>query len=352
MAGWRFVIADLNGVTFGEPRAFDRRLAFGVSQAATGSFRIRATDTMWPLIAAGSTMVKCYDTGGNLRAYGPVVGDALTAQGQGGMTQVAFADLTWRLGKRFVGKDAAGIGVAYAAQDAGVIAYNVLSLVNADAATGIIAGTANACVTQTVTYTYKRALDALSELGASAGSYEWLLRYVDGAAGAIPTVYLDLPTAAGTDRRTSVFLEYGTGKLNVKTIVRSRSIDQLATDMWVLGGGSGVNSHSYDTTARATYGLHEDVLSVGDITTQSLLDALAAAHVAVRKQPRTVWSLTPFVKTAPKYGVDYHLGDTVTTRATVAGTNVLNGVCRLWGVQLDIDDLGNEQATLQLTPTA
>jgi hypothetical protein len=345
--GWRFVITDLDGGAHGEPRATDRRLSFGVSQPATASFRIRHDDPLWDEIADGETMLKVYDSSDVLRFYGPVVSDDESGTGQGSTVQVTASDLSWRLSRRYVGKDPSGIGLKYANQDTGVIASNVLALVNADHPTGITLGTTGNFISISATYLWKRALDILSELGALAGSYEWQLRYTDGQP---PTVQLDLLAALGADETADVFFEYGMGRNNCRTYSRVRTRDRMATHVWALGSGSTITAAASDSAAaddlRSRY---EDVLGYGDITIPSLLDALAAAHVAIRARPRRVFSVAPFV-TGPTFGSDYLLGDLVTLRI-VAGDSVrASGTARVWGVEVQVDDLGTVTSSPRLVP--
>jgi hypothetical protein len=344
----RFVVADLNGTALGEPQAYERTLGVELSGAATAGFRIRADDPLWEQIAAGETMLKVYDSTGDLCMYGPVISDEETAEGQGAKVRVTATDLFFRLTRRFVGKDTTGVGTTYTGVDSGTIAYNVLAAVNADEPTGITAGTADVFVARTVTHLWKRASDAINELGAIAGSYEWKLRYIDGSP---PTVLLDLDARFGTDKTSSLFLEYGKGTLaNVRTYARARSIDQLATDVWVQGTGQAATVYASDAAARLSYRRHEDVVSYGDITVTPLLDALAAAHVAIRRYPRRIVSLTPFAKTAPRYGVDWNLGDTLTARVVVNNTVRVSGAVRVWGASITVTENGEEVPTLKLVP--
>lgn len=346
---WRFVVTDLAGNGIGEPRAFNRSISLGVSMMAVASFRIRAEDPLWNTISAGLCMLKVYDSAQNLRLYGPIVADEEQAAGQGAVVKVTAADLAWRLAHRLVGKDTTGIGTTYTLVDSGTIAYNVLAAVNADEQTGISAGTKDTFVARTVTYLWKKAIDAISELGAVDGSYEWVLRYTDGAP---PTVALDLKTKLGTDKSTSLFIEYGTGKTNCSSYTRARSIDTMATRVWVLGSGSTIVANAYDLSAEAAYKRHEDVVSYGDITVVALLDALASANVAVRDHPRVVATLQLFPQNAPRYGVDYVLGDVLGARVVVKGSTRLTGPVRVWQADIALDELGNETATLKISPDA
>jgi hypothetical protein len=205
---WAFVACQLDGFPLGQIRATQKQATMGISQTGTASFHIRADNQLYDRIAGGDTMLKLYDSGQRLCYYGPLVADEESAQGQGASVNCSSADLSWFLARRFVGKDSDGVGLQYTDVDSGVIAYDLLSKVNTERPTGITAGSADTFITRTVGYQWKRMMDALSELGAIDGSYEWQLRYVDGTP---PTVYLDLRGRFGSDQSGVVFLEYGTG---------------------------------------------------------------------------------------------------------------------------------------------
>jgi hypothetical protein len=327
--------------------AKNKQLTMGISQTATASFRIRADNALYDLLAAGDTMLKVYDSGQRLCYYGPVVADEESAQGQGASVNCSSADLSWFLARRFDGKDADGVGLQYDDVDSGVIAYDLLSQVNAERPTGITAGIADTFITRTVGYQWKRMLDALSELGAIDGSYEWQLRYVDGTP---PTVYLDLRGRFGSDQSAVVFLEYGTGKNNCQSYSRARSIETSATRVYALSAGSTLSSVAWDDQAETKWRL-EDVITPGEITDVAMLDDLVALQVAVRRQARSTVNLTPFAKTAPVFGTDWIIGDQVGARVVINNSVRVNGPARVWGATFAFDDSGNARPTLQLEPT-
>lgn len=347
MAGWRFAVADRTGRSIGELRAKNRRLDIAVSRTFTASCTVRTSDPLWDVIAAGDAMLKVYDSGQSLRLYGPIISDEEAAAGQGASVAIAAADLSWDLAKRYLGKDPAGIGRVFTTTDSGEIAHTGLNEINAEAATGVIPGNRDSFITRTITYLWKPYLALLGELGAIAGSYEWELRYVDGTP---PTVYLDLLGKLGSNRTASVFLEYGTGSKNCSAYRRLRTIEKRASHVWVLGSGSTIVVNAYDDAAAAARGRAEDVISYGDIGSAALLDALAAAHVAIRKDPRILIQMTPAPKKAPGYGVDWSLGDLVNARAVVANKVRFSGAARIWGASIAIDELGNETPALRLQP--
>jgi hypothetical protein len=343
----QFTLADLNGRNVGEPRATSRSVSVGMSKVESASFTIRDIDPLWEQIAAGESMLKVYNSADELCLYGPVIADQEEAGGQGAKVVCTAADMSWRLGRRYIGKDTTNVGTTYTATDSGTIVYNALAAVNAEEDTGITAGTKDTFVTRTVTFLWKPVLDIINELGSISSSYEWTLRYVDGTP---PIAYLDLRTQLGTDKTTSLFLEYGTGLKNCKGYSRVRTIEALATDVWAVGGGSTITAYASDAAARAAYKRHEDVINYGDITVTSLLDAVVSAHIAFRRYPRTMINLTPFPKTAPKYGVDWVVGDIVSARVMIRNRVRASGNARIWGASIEVSDTGEEIPTLQLAP--
>lgn len=343
---WTYVL-DSAGTPLGELRAYQRTLSVKVSTTATASCRIRDDDPLWLQVRTLTTNLRVYNPAAQLVFYGPIVSKQEAAQGQGGGVQLNAVDLSWRLSKRWVGKDKNGVGVTYTGQDSGDIAFALLAAVNAEAATGITAGAKDVFVARTITYLWQRCLDKISELGAIQGSFEWVLRYVDANP---PTVYLDLKAAVGGDQTQSIFFDYGTGKANCSDYTLTESADEMANDVWTLGSGSTIATEAYDTASEAEYGRLEDVVTYGDITVAALLTDLAAAHIAIRKQPRAVLGITPATNLAPRYGSEWNLGDFVSSRVVDRGQVRVAGFARIWGADISIDDNGNEQPTVQLEP--
>lgn len=345
---WKFVLADLNGTNIGEPRATGRTLTVGVSTVEQAGFQILDSDNLWDQVVTGATTLKVFDSAGNLQLYGPVIADEEVGSGQGANVKVTAPTVAWNLGKRFTGRDLTGVGTVYTSVDPATIISGILTAINADQPTGVTIGTVDTFFPQTVTYLWKKVLDALNELGAIDGSYEWGLSYTDGAP---PTCQLNLRSTLGTDRRAEVFLEYGAGtRHNCQGYSRRRTLDNAATRVWTIGSGPALVSQAFDATAELT-GRYEDVISYGGITDTTLLAALATANVAVRKQPQTVVTLTPFPALAPLYGVDWFVGDRVSARVVVNDTVRVSGVARIWGADIAIDEAGNETATIRLVPS-
>jgi hypothetical protein len=352
MAGYTFVLTDLDGVPIGEPRATARSGSFGVSKPATAGWRLRTDDDLWDDVADGETMLKIYAPAPYnylVIYYGPIITDEESAQGQGSSVQITSADLSWRLGKRLVGKDPAGVGAVYTSTTTSTIAHALLALANADGATGITQGYAAGTFVSTSTkYLWKPVLDAIMELGGLAGSYEWFLSYPDDNRP--PTVELNFDEEMGFDNSPNVHFEYGTGKSNCKAYSRIRDRGRLATHVWALGAGTQLTAAASDAAAAtALRSRYEDMVAYPDLSVTSLLDALALAHVAIRKQPRIVVSVTPNLD-GPQYPSDYGLGDYVTVRIVTQGSIRVDGLARVWGVDWTQDETGNLLCSPRLVP--
>jgi hypothetical protein len=63
-------------------------------------------------------------------------------------------------------------------------------------------------------------------------------------------------------------------------------------------------------------------------------------------------TMTPFPKTAPKYGRDWVKGDYVTARVKVNDVPVVSGRARVWGAAISIGEEGEESSVPTLEPSA
>jgi hypothetical protein len=104
-----------------------------------------------------------------------------------------------------------------------------------------------------------------------------------------------------------------------------------------------------DGASIAARGLFEEVVP-SDVGDASLREALAAAHVAIRKDARQIITFEPS-SNAPVFGTDYIVGDTVTGRATALGTVRFNGTFRVYAVEISIDETGKETIQPTLVPS-
>jgi hypothetical protein len=366
---WRYVLCDSAGLAVDELLAFDRSLSVGVSKVATAGFRLRSDDSLWGTVNPGVSMLKIYNSAGVLVFYGPVITAEEVGSGGGAVTtKYTAADLMWRLGKRIIGAVPSPLGgeldylealydVAFINTDSGVIAHSLLQT-ESGMRSGVSPGLRESFVPRTITFRAQKILDAITELGAIAGSYEWALRYSDLSTAA-PNTFLDLEAQLGGDLSSTVFFEYGLGKNNCSGYTRSVSVENLANQMILEGptsDGTQRTLSSADAASQTTYGLYQDYLAFGAVTAplgiapNDLLLDLALAHIAARKSPREVVQLTPFPLLSPRFLVDWHIGDVVTARVAVGTHLQVDGQARIWGADISIGENGNETPTLLLVP--
>jgi hypothetical protein len=71
-------------------------------------------------------------------------------------------------------------------------------------------------------------------------------------------------------------------------------------------------------------------------------------HVAIRKNPRVITTVTPVANARPSPISDFTSGDTIRARAVVNGSVRFDQQFRIWGMSFDIDDMGNEKCELEL----
>jgi hypothetical protein len=156
-------------------------------------------------------------------------------------------------------------------------------------------------------------------------------------------------SAIGTSKPEVVF-EYG-GNKAIRSYRRVLSREGLLNQAVSLSQNFPTDADTRVVTDEVSIlarGLFEEVIT-SDIGDASLREALAAAHVAVRKDPRQIVTFEPS-QTAPVFGTDYIVGDTVTARATALGTVRFNGLFRVYGVEISIDENGRETISPTLVP--
>lgn len=345
MAGWRFDLCDASGKPLGElRRSSASRFLEGVSRPSICSGEIRGDDPFFGELESGLYRVKVISPSGSLRHYGPLLVDEEKGQA-GRVPRISWTStdlLGWRFSKRLLGKKAlpTDADVTHTNKDSGQIAADALAALNAEAATGVTLGIQEPFVARTVSYAWKKMLDLLGELAAIDGSFEWRSRYVDGAP---PAVLLDLVAAIG-EQREDVFFEFGTGKKNCVAYGIRKDAAALASDVYAVG--SGAISSAGDAAARAAYGRLEELVSPSDVSVAGLLAALAAAHLAVRRQPRRVVSMTLGTSSrVPEYAAEWSFGDVVNARIEAQGKPRLDGLVRIWNVEVGFSDDGVEKVT-------
>lgn len=361
---WSFVLTDLQGVVIGEIlNASERTLTLAHKGIPAAGFKL----PLWHPLAgsllttSSDTLLKCYrrDSVSNKLVFcGPVSsveenGDALSQY-----ISVSAIGPFSKLTKRFIGQTKSGIsfGSTGTPRDLGLIAHDILDIVNADEYTGIAKGTRTASVSGAVgPYFLKNCAEAIAELSLGLNSFDFVVDPVEptNIAGAWPQIgTMRIAPIIGVNRDDAIF-EYGTPRANVASYSRQITRDQLINRaiISVSGWPDGTTKNlifRQDTPSRTARGLYEDVVSDAGVEDDGLRTQIADEHILWRKQPKQVVNFTPSINASPVAFRDFALSDWVRARAVVRGSVRFDSMFRVWGMSFSIDVNGNESLELQL----
>lgn len=374
MADWRYIVTDLAGVELIElwnARGTNHAAPLNGVRTVTGSIDLEhpAAD----LLAADAPaeqlrlLLKAYRNGERF-LVGPFT-DAEETAGPDGVGSVSFtaASPLARLLGRLIGKSTAGYGdgTPLATKDLGQIARGLIEAANAERDTGVRIGAIGASSSSYLERVYfKRIAELIAELGpGNLGGYDFDLEPVEPVADGLGVKLATFNTYGSKGQhRPNVVLEYGTGKRNVQSYRRPISGSGRVTRAYSLAVGFPDAIAEGDTPVVSTIAndaegageRFEDVVGNGDLGVVDLRQRQTAEHVAIRKHPRNQWLVTPAPATEYEYGVDFEEGDTITARIVNPHTGRvrLNGIVRIYGVELARDDMGRETLELNLVPDA
>lgn len=364
MADWRFILADKAGVSLGELRADNKTTGLEVDAQTTATCRIHETDPLFTSVQAGTTRLKVYDSTDAMRFFGVVIAMSEDGDGQTSHLTLNAVDMTWFLSKFFGDRVDNGAGVIRNVSAGKTVQQYVLGMISdcfpAGVTSPIAMGSFTGFPKSSVTYDFKNGLEVLQELSVANvdGSYEWAWTYTEpGGPGAQPVCTLNLVSALGTDKSASLFLEYGTGKNNVATFKRGRSVENQANHVFGIGAniGAGLVASTHNTTLgpESAYGYTVfDVVRFPDAMDWAHVNTKVSAEIKARSGTQETIELTSTTLGAPVYGTDYVVGDTVWVRVvTKAGTRV-DSAQRITAVSISIDGNGNEIPTYRLQAVA
>lgn len=228
----------------------------------------------------------------------------------------------------------------YTATQACTIASGIINDMNAVEASGITVGTTPSTATRTRTYKkYDNVGRAIQELSDIENGFDWTINPL--------TKVFDMHASYGSTK-AGVHFGYRSGPDNLASVGRTIDGSSLANYVVATGKyGSGVVS---DGTSISTYGLREDVVSIGDFASSdysTTLLAVAGAELLFRKDPRQIFSVTPKPHvddgSVPEPYVDYWLGDTVYLSANVGRLYIQGQAVRIFGISISIDENGTER---------
>lgn len=377
---WSSVLVDdLTGTSVGEvSNTYDRTLSWRVRRVATAHFGVRLDDPLADRLLDMDLLVKLYnDEWGPDPAFVGEITDVEEVVG-GGQKRLGITaqDASWRLAGRLIGKSTDGYSTGTPTVYTAALAA-LLAEVNAQDDTGLRLGTVQPGGADYLgPWYYKPLGEVLAELAATLDGPEWQVRGVEPAADATGLKWgeLDLLTAVGglvRPHAVFAFSDDEDDRGNVNDYRRLLSKQGMLNTGYALPPGfpdtaQGSVQSWYDGPARAKWHWREGVIP-GDIADNGLRLKLVQQHVAVRREPRetiVIGALAPDpagdvdalagrpAPDVPTFGAtrDYGLGDVVPFRASVDGQTRFNGLVRVYGVDLALDNLGNETPTLSVTP--
>ena len=159
--------------------------------------------------------------------------------------------------------------------------------------------------------------------------------------------------------RPNVVFGYNWGPNNIAQLGRQND-GSTVVNYFLARGKEGVTPrYQPDLASQALYGLIEETVSLPEIgpEREMILQYYASAEVALRAQPRIIYTITPFPYAGnegrvPEPFVDYGIGDKVYFSAHwPPRVDISNQAVRVFGISMTIDEEGNERpGPLQVSP--
>jgi hypothetical protein len=206
-------------------------------------------------------------------------------------------------------------------------------------------GTFESTTPQSLTIEEGTTIGAVLETLTDTDTMDVIFDPVDATPGIFAA--MSVVASRGAPQPAAVF-GYGTANYAVQSIRRLLNGSELANDVRVTGDRPAAGSQwptgaAADGTSIAKYGRYESWRAADpDITSTVFLSTLAAAELALRKQPREYMSITPFAEKAPQPFTEYFLGDTIQIWTSKNLRQAVTGSQRVYGLTLSIDDTGFE----------
>lgn len=333
MSDWIFELAQSSNMSkIGElTQARSRSHTPSLNRGGATSMQLPLTDEIAMEIVEGSTCVI-------IRFDDQIVwsGPVWTARDETpDMLSISCVGWIQTLEKR-VTKPAWGNPLTYTAQDAGDIALDLLALSNADNTVGTNYVTPGAAeTTQNRTKSIQPWSGVLSEIIALSDLESGYDMIVDPT-----TRKLNIYARVG-EEQTEVFFEYGGAAQNVQ---RECDISRMCNRMHAYSSvGYAV---AEDLDSQAEFGLHEEAVSLSDVTDVTILQAYADAEVAVRGVPLRFHTFEPrppsFLNPLdPRIFRDFGMGDTVYVKAERGRLQVPKQAVRIFGGTVTWPDDGS-----------
>lgn len=375
---WRFVLANSKDLSpIGHlTQARSRQLTVALNSSGNCQFVIPMDDDLGQQIQPISSAIRTLRVGstGVIEPWSGYV-NTIEEDVSAGMMTVNAVGWQERLGTRLLRRDK-----IYTAMDDGDIILDLLAEANLTTAPDgsgyvipVVSGSSPATPTwiQAGSKLPNEGTGGLSIYTNATRNFN-LQRYT--------TILQAIQTLIGTENGADVWIDPSTRALNIyrkrrrilTTVVFgfqwgpeniqqfNRQIDgSTVVNYQLVTGGSATTPQGVDDPASlASYGLIEATTSLSDLigaNANSIMAAYAMGEIAVRKQPRQIFSITPFQwysgGAVPEPFVDYNIGDQVRFVARRKPRINIDQQVRIFGMQIGIDDEGNENlGQLQVSP--
>lgn len=397
MPSWEFLLADNAGnVTAELTKIRERKVQMPLSRVVMGSFIMDASDPLVNTVRQTDLcFVKAYRDN-VLMGQGPVINTQKVRSSSASSMTVNWGGIGWRLGIRLIEESKKPTGIEYGKpaeaewEDMGQMAIKIINGLNVatvggegvngivtkniinpygpapagpisgiilpQANTGIRVGTILPCARTNVgPWFYQNALQGISLLASPLSGFDWEIEPVEPFSDSIGLVFGTFncqPNIGST--REDVAFEWGDGKHNVAEFTELIDGSGLLNRAYSTPEGFPENAKDptlefYDYVAMLERGtIYEDIIP-SDAVTEELRNRLLQNQISVRKNPKAVITFKPTNDRAPgvlpTFRQDYNLGDIVIFRSVEYGVTTFEGLVRIYEVDFEIDDVGDETAT-------
>ena len=326
--------------------ARSRKLSWVLNRAGTCSFVLDISDDKLKAMAPntrGIWEILVYRDGRMIWA-GRVWDVSDDISGDGGTVTITAKEILHVLSeKRFI------TGVTYTGVDAGQIAWNMINFtqIKAGGDLGITQG--NIVPTQARDRTFEE-----EPIGEEIIALTEVIRGFDFVMS--PTLQLDSQGVFSVFQKKGVIqenlsLEYGEDTLdNITSFSRKRSLTTVANYIKAFGEGMGSAmgiSIQQDNTLIASTLLLEDNISFKSVSRQTTLDDHAKEELRVSKVERPIYDLT--ISNVSDLLGRFDTGDSISVVVKLGYMNV-SEIMRIYAIELSIDDSGQENISLTVSP--
>jgi hypothetical protein len=236
--------------------------------------------------------------------------------------------------------------VTYTTTDAGSIAWGLINTSQGltNGSIGITQGSITTSTSRTITYQQKSVKDAIMELSAMAGGFDFEITW--------NKIFNVFYPNQGTDHTTDLLFFYPGG--NIKEIHLPEDATQMGNDIFARGTGQGnatLNVEVSDSSYAVTYYLRQKLIDLTTIGETANLTDYANSELTLFKPILTLPKIVLDGNQDPPLG-SYWVGDRITieTRGLQSLNTILEGITwKIDAIEVRHDQDEQEEVTLTLS---